>query len=130
MKICVVVPVSASLAKARERLDCYAEYSRSDTTIKVKCLSDRVPNMADPIDDFLVPEILDAALEAEADGAEAIIIDCMDDPAVDGARRLVDIPVVGPGHASMSLAAMLGHKFSILYPMKKWMIFYRIMIET
>ena len=43
----------------------------------------------------------------------------MEDPGVEEGRRLVNIPVIGPGHAAMTLAAALGYKFSILYPLQQ-----------
>jgi allantoin racemase len=61
-----------------------------------------------------VPDILHKAVAAEREGADAVIVDCMGDPGVYAARELVDIPVVGPAEASMHLAAMLGHRFSVL----------------
>ncbi|MES2045744.1 MAG: aspartate/glutamate racemase family protein [Pseudomonadota bacterium] len=61
-----------------------------------------------------VPDTIVRAIEAERDGADAIIIDCMGDPGLKPAREAVRIPVLGPGETSMHLAAMLGQKFSIV----------------
>ena len=61
-----------------------------------------------------VPDILNKIVQAEAEGVEAVIVDCMGDPGVPAARELVRIPVVGPAEASMHLAAMLGQRFSML----------------
>ena len=49
-----------------------------------------------------------------ADKADAIIINCFGDVAVDAARELTDIPVIGPGSSSMALAQLLGHNFSVV----------------
>ncbi|NIM45269.1 MAG: hydrogenase expression protein HupH, partial [Nitrososphaeria archaeon] len=38
----------------------------------------------------------------------------MGDPALHGARELVDIPVIGPAEASMAMASIIGHKFSVV----------------
>jgi len=59
---------------------------------------------------FIVREVE----KAEKAGYDAVIINCFDDPALDAAREAVNIPVVGPGEASIYLACMLGEKFSIL----------------
>lgn len=61
-----------------------------------------------------VPDTIVRAIEAERDGADAIIIDCMGDPGLKPAREVVRIPVLGPGETSMHLAAMLGQKFSVV----------------
>jgi allantoin racemase len=58
--------------------------------------------------------IMHCAIEAEAKGADAIIINCMDDPGMSAARESVRIPVIGPAETSMHLAAMLCHKFSFI----------------
>ncbi|NIN66624.1 MAG: Asp/Glu racemase [Anaerolineae bacterium] len=43
-----------------------------------------------------------------------MIINCFGDPGLDAAREMVSIPVLGPCEASMHVAAMLGHKFSVI----------------
>jgi allantoin racemase len=60
------------------------------------------------------PEVVGRVLEAERDGVDAVVIDCMDDPALEAAREAVSIPVLGPSQTSMHLASLLGHRFSIV----------------
>lgn len=60
------------------------------------------------------PGVVACAIEAERDGADAIVIDCMGDPGMDAAGEAVGIPVLGPCLTSMHLASMLGHRFSVL----------------
>ena len=43
---------------------------------------------------------------AEAEGMDAVIIDCMADPGLDPARELASIPIIGPAQAAMHLAAL------------------------
>jgi allantoin racemase len=61
-----------------------------------------------------VPGTMELALELEREGFDAIIPGCFGDPGLDGIREIVNIPVIGPGQAGMTVAAMLGHKFSII----------------
>jgi allantoin racemase len=63
---------------------------------------------------LVIPDILNKTLAAERDGVDAVIVDCMGDPGVAAARELVSIPVIGPAEASMHLASILGHRFSVL----------------
>lgn len=63
---------------------------------------------------FSVPETLLKVVAAERAGVDAVVIDCMRDPGLQVARELVSIPVVGPAEATMHLASMLGHRFSIV----------------
>jgi allantoin racemase len=66
------------------------------------------------VDEVLAgPGILDAAISAEAGGAQALIIDCMLDPALDATRELVAIPVVACAEAGFAAAAQHG-RFTIV----------------
>lgn len=58
--------------------------------------------------------IVTRAIEAEQEGIDAVIVDCMGDPGLDAAREAVSIPVLGPGETTMHIAALLGHKFSVV----------------
>jgi len=60
------------------------------------------------------PELIRNAIEAESEGVDGIMVDCMADPGVDVMRESVSIPVLGPGHTSMHVAALLGRRFSLL----------------
>lgn len=61
-----------------------------------------------------VPDTIARIVEAERDGVDAVIIDCMGDPGLKPARECVSIPVLGPCETAMHLAAMLGHGFSVV----------------
>ena len=66
-------------------------------------------------DDMLaVPDTVARIVEAEREGVHAVIIDCMGDPGLHPAREAVSIPVLGPAETAMHVAAMLGHRFSIV----------------
>ncbi len=66
------------------------------------------------IDEVLAaPGVVDAALTAEVDGIDAVVIDCMLDPGLDAAREAVAIPVIGCGEAGLKAAAEAG-PFSIV----------------
>jgi len=62
---------------------------------------------------FALPEIL-KTIDKYKLRCDAIVINCFADPAVNAARELTDIPVVGPAEASMMIALMLGHKFGVI----------------
>ncbi|MCY4597351.1 MAG: aspartate/glutamate racemase family protein [Bryobacterales bacterium] len=61
-----------------------------------------------------VPDTLRKAIEAERNGAGAVVIDCMGDPGLHACREAVSIPVLGAGQTAMHLASMLGHRFSFI----------------
>lgn len=62
---------------------------------------------------YAFPEVLKIIDEYKTK-CDAIMINCFADPAVNAAREIADIPVVGPAEASMALALMLGHKFAVI----------------
>lgn len=73
------------------------------------------PAIQGPEDDALCrPFVLQEVDRAAADGADAIIIACFDDPALDDARARVAIPVLGIGEAGFHAAMMLGGRFSVV----------------
>jgi allantoin racemase len=93
----------------------YAEAARPGTDIRVVTLDWGTASIESYRDEALVvPDILTNTVLAEQAGADAVIIDCMGDPGLYAARELVSIPVIGPAQASMHLAAIVGHCFSVL----------------
>lgn len=64
--------------------------------------------------------ILEAGLTAQTRGYDAVCVDTMSDSGVAALRSVLDIPVIGPGRASMLMALMLGNRFSILSMWKHW----------
>ncbi len=69
--------------------------------------------------------IVDAGKDAQAQGYDAVCIDTMSDSGVAALRSLLDIPVIGPGRASMMTALMLGERFSILIMWDRWRHLYK-----
>lgn len=95
----------------------YEPFARAGTVISVVALDESVPAGADPTDPYVIPAILRKIQEAERENMDAVIINCMEDPGLEAGRQLVNIPVIGPAQASFHVAAMLGYKFSVLFPL-------------
>lgn len=68
---------------------------------------------------LIVPELIRLAPLAEQRGFDALIIGCYSDPGIDALRELLTIPVVGPGAASLHLAAQLGTRIGVLTPSRR-----------
>jgi allantoin racemase len=65
-------------------------------------------------DQFLAaPGMMDLVREHEAD-CDAFINACHCDPNLDAMKEMTNRPVVGIGEASMKMASMLGHRFSVV----------------
>ena len=65
---------------------------------------------------LVVPELIRLAPPAEKRGFSAIVIGCYSDPGLDALREMLTIPVIGPGAASLHLAAQLGTRICVLTP--------------
>lgn len=72
--------------------------------------------------DMALAEIgmLEAGLEAEAEGYDAVCIDTMSDSGVAALRSELSIPVIGPGRVAILSAMMLGNRFSIVTMWERW----------
>ena len=66
--------------------------------------------------------ILEVGQSAQEEGFDAVCIDTMSDSGVAALRSLLDIPVIGPGRASMLTAMLLGSRFSVVTMWKHWFL--------
>lgn len=114
MQIRVICPV-INASSAAEAQQAFVALSGPQTEISVVSLSWGTAAIEARADDALAaPGVLTRAIEAEREGVDALVIDCMDDPGLYAAREAVRIPVIGPAEASLHLAAMLAQRFSII----------------
>jgi len=56
--------------------------------------------------------VLDKMIQADREGFDAVAIGCFQDPALQEARELTDIPIFGLAETSVHMACMLGNRFS------------------
>jgi allantoin racemase len=114
MHVRVINPVITT----RWEQDTQQEYSaaaRAGTRVTTLSIDWGPASIENRFDEAIAtPAILARVMEAQDEGVDAVIIDCMGDPGLFAAREVVDIPVVGPAEASMYLAALLGHRFSVI----------------
>lgn len=61
-----------------------------------------------------VPSMLAQIRQAEADGAQATVLACFDDPGLDAAREVAGGPVIGICQAGVQAAMTLAKRFSII----------------
>lgn len=61
-----------------------------------------------------VPPLLDLVAEADAQGAEAVVILCFDDTGLSEARRSARCPVVGIGQAAYVMGSLMSDRFSVV----------------
>ncbi len=61
-----------------------------------------------------LPGVLARIAEAEADGADAVVIGCFDDTGLIEAQAATALPVLGIGQASYVMAGVLGRRFAVM----------------
>ena len=112
-KILVINPITTD--SFNDMTKNYLEKIKSpDVEIEVVNIKDGPSSIETFYDEaFALPEIL-KTIDKYKLRCDAIVINCFADPAVNAARELTDIPVVGPAEASMMIALMLGHKFGVI----------------
>jgi|GEM_PF-101093 len=114
MKIRVIAPVVATQL-GEQALDALSPVARPDVELSAVALDVGPVSIESNYESALaVPDTVAKVVQAERDGVDAVIIICMDDPGVEAAREMVSIPVIGPCATSMHIAAMLGHRFSVM----------------
>jgi len=114
MKIRAVTPIITT-AFGPMILEEFSRVAGPETEISNVFLTSGPASVESAYDEALaIPDVIARVREAEAEGVDAVIINCFGDPGLDAAREVVSIPVVGPCEASMHVAAMLGHKFSVI----------------
>lgn len=59
-------------------------------------------------------DVVQRAVEAQAEQCDAVLVACSGDPGVIEARTLLDIPMIGPMEAALHLAAQYGRKIGIV----------------
>ena len=87
---------------------------RPDTELKVVCSEYGPITIESAYDEALAqPATLERVQQANEEGYDAVVLACFSDPALDAAKEISEIPVIGIEEATMHVAAMLGHKFSV-----------------
>lgn len=115
MRVCVIIPILQNdfFEEITERE--FKAYARPGTEIKVVSLEKGPASIESMYDEHIsAPWTLEKVKLAEEEGYDAVIIDCMGDPALHAAREIADIPVIGPAEASMAMACIIGHRFSVV----------------
>ena len=119
MRIMVINPNSSQemTQSIREVLE---GVKRSDTELTVVRTMGAPPAIQSASDIAqAVPPMLELVGKANDEGYDAVILACFSDPGLEAAREQSDILVMGIEETTLHVAAMLGHKYTILTPLSK-----------
>lgn len=111
-RIRIVTPV---VSEGLSRLEDFLPYAGQGTELSQVILERGPGSVESEYDEVLAaPDTVRRIMEAEAEGMDAVVIDCMGDPGLKAGREVSSALVLGPAETTMHLAAMLGHRFSVL----------------
>jgi allantoin racemase len=102
-------------ADLNRRIEILKSYASPGTEINLVMTRNPPPSVDSLVEmELAAPGILERVVKSEKEGADAVLIWGGHDPSLLSARSLVDIPVLGPGSASMHVASFLADYFSLI----------------
>ena len=108
MRIDVVMLISGlspeALNRREETLRSYASGGTEVRLVATRNAPASVESFAEM--ELAAPGILERVARSQEEGADAVVIWGGHDPSLTAARELVEVPVLGPGMASMSMIRM------------------------
>jgi allantoin racemase len=110
MKICLIVPIiTKSFIDEEHAPERFGKYIRPDTEVDIVYLDHGPASIESEYDDALAaPFVMKKADWAEANGYDAVVVSCMNDPGVEASKEAVSIPVVGAREAAWNVSNVLG----------------------
>lgn len=113
MKILIINP-NSDLKMTEAIQKTVNDFANGDYEVECK-LTPEAPKFIETYEDELLaaPGMIQLVRENE-NSFDAFIIACHDDPNLDTIKEITKKPVVGIGEASMKMASMLGHRFSVV----------------
>jgi len=116
MKILYAVPGPMDRQELNRRVGLLRSWAAPGTEVDIDCATEGPASIESMYEEFLsIPAAMKLIYAAEAQGYDAAILGCAGDPGLDAAREITTrMLVVGPGSTSFQVAAMLGHRFSVL----------------
>ena len=114
MRIRDIVPVRSPKVIAGMEVQ-RQKWARTDVEIEVVPIERGPFSMEFATEEVLAgPYVLQAVRQAEKDGIDAVVLDCMVDPVLRAARETVKIPVLGPGLSGLTVASLLGARIAVI----------------
>lgn len=112
MRIRIVTPITTT---SFTNFGDLAPHVRPDTVLDEVAITHGPASIECDYDEMLAaPHTVARIIEAEREGIDGVVINCMGDPGLQAGREVVQIPVIGPCEAAMHVAAMLGHQFGVI----------------
>ena len=111
----IISPIKVDETDLRRRQIRYSEHALPDTKVKVFNLRDG-PRTLDSEEDMQWCEaaVLDEGMQTDSAEFDAILIDCVFDPALTGLRDQGSVPAFGPMMLTLPLVRAVANRFSFV----------------
>lgn len=117
MKIMLIQAGTFSAEEVKARKDYAKSVCLPETTIIMASVVEPATKPTHfPMFEVLVPGVLERVKEAEQKGYDAVVIDCFTDVALEAAKTIAQIPIIGPFESSLHIAHLLADKFGLIIP--------------
>jgi allantoin racemase len=119
-RVKIISPLKATKADIQRRQRRYSEHAGPDTQAEVFNLEEGPLALNTP-DDLIFCEhaVFQEGAKTDRNDFDAILIDCVFDPAVDALREETGIPTFGPTRITLPLISLVAPDFSIIARIKK-----------
>lgn len=120
MKIVYVIPGPMPEEEMARRGGILKKWAAPDVTVDITRVCEGPASIESMYEEYLsIPATAKLMYQLEQEGYDAAILGCAGDPGLDAMREVTSkMLVVGPGQTSCQVAAMLGHRFTILTVME------------
>jgi allantoin racemase len=119
-KILHVMPVKADKVRKANVKALLEKISFKDTLVSVLDFDNGPTDLEYYCSEHKAISLMLEEIPLKYSDYDAITIGCFYDPGLRELREKLNIPVLGIGETSMSVASTLGHRFSIIVGRKKW----------
>jgi allantoin racemase len=115
VQVRVVIPVLYSEELVEKAKHEYDNAAGPQVEMSYACIENGTRTIESQFDLALAqPDTIRLCVEAERDGAEAVILACFGDPGAAGGKEMTAIPIIGEGEAALHLGSLLGTKITII----------------
>lgn len=119
MKRILVLNPNTSKLMTKEIEEASRNVSSPDTEVIVACPNFGPESIESYYESSLATIGLFEKIKEYKDKIDGTVIACYGDPGLYSLKEVFDFPIIGEAEASLSIASLLGHKFSILSALKK-----------
>lgn len=116
MKIAYVVPGPMKRDELGRREHLLQQWASPGVSVEIIDVSEGPSSVESMYEEYLgIPQTAKTIYRLDQEGYDAVVLGCAGDPGLDAFREITrNTCIVGPREAGMNIAAMLGHRFSVL----------------